>query len=70
MSKPADPSPWKWTDSEFINPDLQRQLSTLAAIDGLAGQLGSPMRDSIQKIARDGATRHGDLPQSVSVRFE
>lgn len=72
VRSPSDPSPWKWewADSESISPDLQRQLSTLAAIDGLASHLGSPMRDSIQKIARDGATRHGDLPPSVSLRFE
>lgn len=70
FTKP-DPTPWK--DIGFITDDLvsattRRDLSILAQIDALTGQLSERNRVRFQNAAQE-TVQEMDLPKDVAIKF-
>ena len=64
----GDPQP-HWAAVESIPETVQRELSTIAAIDRLADGLPSDIRESVRKTIRASAQAHPGVPKGMTVGF-
>jgi hypothetical protein len=67
---PVDPPPfYRFAEEDSLPDAVQRELSTISAIDRLADGLPASIKDSVRKTIRGAATDHPGLPKGMSVRF-